>query len=105
MVREGNLIKKVGSREAEYEGEQTIWVAVLLHGDSDGINAGELVSAFADNEEQARSQMRKFFRDDEETGDFTLLAAIKPMDEIIQFAVVGDQSAVWLPLEKRNRIH
>ncbi len=99
------MVKKNISRQAEREGEQTIWVAVLLHGDSDGINAGELVSTFADNEEEARTQMRKFYQDDEETGDYTVLATIKPLDEIIQFAVVGDQSAVWLPEEKRNRIH
>jgi hypothetical protein len=99
------VVKKVSSRPAEREGEQKIWVAVLLHGDSDGINAGELISTFAGNEEQARTQMRKFYQDDEDTGDYTVLAAIKPLDEIIQFAVVGDQSAIWLPEEKRNRIH
>lgn len=99
------MTKKVTGRQAEREGEPTIWVAVLLHGDSEGINAGELVSTFADTEEQARTQMRKFFQDDEDTGDYTMLATIKPLDEIIQFAVVGNQSAIWLPEEKRNRIH
>lgn len=93
------------SHPAEREAEETIWVAVLLHGDSDGINSGELVSTFAGNEEQARTQMRKFFQDDEDTGDYTVLATIKPLNEIIQFAVVGDQSAIWLPEDKRNRIH
>lgn len=102
---EGIVVKKVSSRPAERDGEQMIWVAVLLHGDPDGINSGELVSTFANNEEQARGQMRKFFQDDEETGDYTILATIKPLEEIIQFAVVGNQSATWLPEEKRNRIH
>lgn len=98
------MVKRTSSHPAERE-EETIWVAVLLHGDSDGINSGELVSTFAGNEEQARTQMRKFFQDDEDTGDYTVLATIKPLNEIIQFAVVGDQSAIWLPEDKRNRVH
>ena len=49
--------------------------------------------------------MQKFFQDDEESGDYTVLATIKPLEEIIQFAVVGNQSAIWLPDDKRNRIH
>lgn len=99
------MAKKLINRQAERDNEDTIWVAVLLHGDSEGINAGELVSTFAGNEEDARTQMQKFFQDDEDTGDYTVLATIKPLDEIIQFAVVGDQSATWLPEEKRNLIH
>lgn len=105
MACEENVTKKNNGRPIEREGEDTIWVAVLLHGDSEGINTGELVSTFAGSEDQARTQMQKFFQDDEETGDYTLLATIKPLEEIIQFAVVGDQSTTWLPVEKRNLIH
>jgi hypothetical protein len=99
------VAKKIPGQAAGLTGEQIIWVAVLLHGDSDGINSGELVSTFASSETQAREQMQKFFQDDEESGDYTVLATIKPLEEIIQFAVVGNQSAIWLPDDKRNRIH
>lgn len=102
---EVNVVKKIPGQLAGQTGEQIIWVAVLLHGDADGINSGELVSTFASSESQAREQMQKFFQDDEESGDYTVLATIKPLEEIIQFAVVGNQSAIWLPEDKRNRIH